>query len=147
MELSRDLNELLELFVSRNVDFIVVGAHALAFHGAPRFTGDLDLLVKPDGRNALGILDALESFGFGALGLKTEDFTTPNQVIQLGNPPSRVDLLTAISGVGWDEAKEGAERGKLGSVSVRFLGRNELIRNKRATGRTQDLADLERLGE
>lgn len=147
MELSQDLNELLELFLSRNVSFIVVGAHALAFHGVPRFTGDLDLLVEPREENARRIVDALEDFGFGGLGLSEEDFTTPDQVVQLGNPPSRVDILTSISGVSWEEAAAGANIGEIGSSSARFLGRSDLIRNKRATGRTQDLSDLERLGE
>ena len=147
MELSQDLNELLELFLSRQVRFIVVGAHALAFHGVPRFTGDLDLLVEPGDQNARRMLDALSDFGFGGLGLTERDFTTPDQVIQLGNPPSRVDILTSITGVTWQEAEEGAVNGELGSASVPFLGRSELVRNKRAAGRTRDLADLERLGE
>lgn len=147
MELSQDLNELLESFLSRKVNFIVVGAHALAFHGVPRFTGDLDLLVERENNNARRILGALTDFGFGGLGLTERDFTAPDQVIQLGNPPSRVDMLTSISGVSWEEAEAGAVSGELGSLSVRFLGKGELIRNKRASGRTQDISDLERLGE
>lgn len=147
MELSRDLNELLVLFVSRNVKFVVVGAHALAFHGVPRYTGDLDLLVEPDPGNAERILNALDSFGFGGLGITREDFIEPDRVVQLGNSPSRVDILTSITGVSWKEAEENADEGSIGDTVVRFLGRRELIRNKRATGRTQDLADLERLAE
>ena len=147
MELSRDLNELLALFVSRNVKFVVVGAHALAFHGVPRYTGDLDLLVEPDPGNADRILNALDSFGFGGLGITREDFIEPDRVVQLGNAPSRVDILTSITGVSWKDAEENAAEGSIGDTVVRFLGRRELVRNKRATGRTQDLADLERLGE
>lgn len=88
MELSQDLNELLELFLSREVSFIVVGAHALAFHGVPRFTGDLDLLVQRDNQNAGRIMEALVDFGFGGLGLTEGDFIAPDQAIQLGNPVS-----------------------------------------------------------
>jgi hypothetical protein len=145
MDLSPDLNELLESFRSQKVEFIVVGAHALAFHGVPRFTGDLDLLVRPTEENARRILAALEAFGFAGLGLSTTDFTTPDAVIQLGHPPARVDMLTAITGVSWENAFAGSVDGTLGAHNVRFLGRRELLANKTATGRLKDRADLEAL--
>lgn len=147
MELSPDLNALLRSFHDHHVEYIVVGAHALAYHGVPRFTGDLDLLVQPTADNAQRILAALESFGFGGLGLTTDDFTQPDTVIQLGNPPARVDILTAISGVDWETAATGATPGTIADLPVRYLGKNELIVNKRATGRIKDLADIEALGE
>ncbi|MFP4153536.1 MAG: hypothetical protein ACLFSV_11880 [Alkalispirochaeta sp.] len=139
------MNELLGLFRSRNVEFIVVGAHALAYHGSPRFTGDLDLLVRPTDGNAERIILALEAFGFADLGLSVADFTTPDTVIQLGHPPARVDILTAITGVSWDAAFAGSVEGNLGAHRVLFLGLSELITNKRSTRRTRDLADLEAL--
>jgi len=145
MELSPDLNELLRSFRSRNVEFVVVGAHALAFHGYPRFTGDLDLLVRPTDDNAERIVHALEDFGFVDLGLAVSDFTRPDAVVQLGHPPARVDILTAITGVSWDDASAGSIEVTLGEYPVPVLGLRELIANKRSTGRTRDLADLEAL--
>lgn len=147
MELSPDLNELLGLFRSRNIEFVVVGAHALAHHGIPRFTGDLDILISAQQTDAERIVDALSEFGFGSLGLTTNDFTQPNSVIQIGNPPSRIDILTSISGVTWREALDDSVEAALGEHTVRILGRTTLVANKRATGRTKDLADMEALGE
>jgi hypothetical protein len=99
MEPNKDFKELLELFSENSVEFVIVGAYALAVHGAPRFTGDLDPLVRPDSQNASRILRALDIFGFGSVGLQTRDFSELDQIIQLGVPPLRIDLLTSISGV------------------------------------------------
>lgn len=147
MEAQQDFRELLALFNAHQVDYLIVGAHALAHHGAPRFTGDLDILVRPDPENARRILRALDAFGFGSLGLTAEDFTVPDKVVQLGVAPVRIDLVTSITGVSWVEAAAGQEEGHYGDVSVRYLGRKELLLNKRALGRKKDLADLEALGE
>ena len=147
MEIQSDFKELLELFNSHKVEYLITGAYALAFHGAPRYTGDIDLYIKPDSSNASRIINALDQFGFGSLGLKTEDFTTPGQIIQLGVPPARIDIITSISGVSWDEAEEGKIAGSCGGVPVYFIGREQFITNKQATGRQKDLADLESLGE
>lgn len=147
MEPPRDFCELLESFDSRNVRALVVGAYALAFHGVPRMTGDLDLLVERSPENAQRIVDALAAFGFGGLGLGPPDFLQPDTVIQLGVAPIRVDLLTSISGVEWNEAWAGRITGELGGVPVSFLGLAEFRKNKRAAGRHQDLADLEALGD
>lgn len=145
MELFPDLNALLQSFHSHGVEYLIVGAHALAYHGVPRFTGDLDLLVHPTDQNAQRIITALEAFGFGDLGLVADDFTRPAAVVQLGYPPARIDLLTEITGVSWQEALAGSVQGMIGDVSVKYLGRDELIANKRAVGRTKDLADIEAL--
>jgi hypothetical protein len=147
MEPPRDFCELLECFNANNVRHVIVGAYALGFHGAPRMTGDLDLLVQSSAENAKRIIDALAAFGFGDLGLSTHDFQQPDMVIQLGVPPVRVDLLTGISGVSWDEAWAGRAAGEFGGVPVAFIGLAELRRNKLAAGRHRDLADLESLGE
>jgi hypothetical protein len=147
MDLRPDYIALLGLFRSHEVEFIIVGAYALALHGAPRNTGDIDILIKPELTNALRVLTALEQFGFASLGLRTEDFTTPGQVIQLGRVPVRVDLLTSITGVTWEEADAGKVSGQLSGVPLFFLGREQYVANKRATGRHRDLADLEALGE
>ena len=147
MEVQPDFRELLALFNKHGVEYLVVGGYALAFHGAPRFTGDIDLLVRADERNAARVVDALGEFGFGSLGLAPRDFTSPDQVIQLGTPPVRVDLLTSLTGVSWEQAVASRVRGSYGDVPVYFIGREEFIANKRATGRKRDLADLEALGE
>ncbi len=139
------LTELLELFNGHRVEYLVVGAHALAHHGAPRMTGDLDLLIRPATENAQRVLDALKAFGFGSLELSTDDFSKPDRVVQLGFPPARIDLLTTLSGVTWAEAESRSVQGEMSRVPVRFLGRDELIKNKRACGRAQDIADIERL--
>ncbi len=147
MQIERDFKELLLLLNSHRLEYLVVGAYALAFHGAPRFTGDLDVFVRPDSANAARLMDALTEFGFGSVGLSRKDFEQPDQVVQLGVPPVRVDLITGISGVSWDEADAGAVHANLDDVPVRFIGRDHLVINKRAAGRKKDLADLEALGE
>lgn len=147
MEVHPDFRELLALFNGQKVEYIIVGAYALAYHGAPRFTGDIDVYVRPTPENAARILKALEAFGFGSLGLKSEDFQKPEQVIQLGVPPVRIDLITSITGVTWEQAAAGRVCGKYGDVDVCYLGRDEYAENKRATGRKKDVADLEALGE
>ena len=147
MEVQPDFRELLSLFNAHNVEYMIVGGYALAFHGAPRFTGDLDILVKPDPLNARRILAALEAFGFTSLGLAPADFEPSDQIVQLGVPPVRVDLITSITGVSWEEAFSGRTPGTYGDLSVYYIGREQFLANKRATERTQDLADLEALGE
>jgi hypothetical protein len=147
MEIQPDFKELFGLFNAHSVRFIIVGSYALAFHGAPRFTGDIDVLVKPDPENAINIIKALADFGFGSLGLKEGDFTSPDKIIQLGFPPVRIDLITSISGVDWESAEKGCVSGYYGDIPVRFLGKKEFIANKKSTNRKKDIADLEALGE
>ena len=147
MEIQRDFKELLELFNAHSVEYLIVGGYALAFHGAPRFTGDIDLFVKADAENAKRILSALAEFGFGSLELSETDFTSGENVIQLGVPPVRVDIMTSLTGVGWQKAEAGKVSGNYGDTRVYFIGKNDFISNKRALGRRRDLADLEALEE
>ena len=107
MDVQPDFKDLLELFNARGVNCIIVGGYALAFHGAPRTTGDIDLFVGTAPDNAKRVLEALDEFGFGSVGLTRRDFETPDQVIQLGVPPVRVDIVTSLTGVSWDEAYDG----------------------------------------
>ena len=146
MEVQQDFRDLLALFSAHKVDYLIVGAHALAYHGVPRYTGDIDILVRPDPENAHQILKALETFGFGSVGLTAEDFTVPDKVIQLGVAPVRIDIVTSITGVSWEEAVAGRVQGNYGDIVVYFIGRREFIRNKQALGRKKDQADLEALG-
>jgi hypothetical protein len=147
METHPDFSELLALFNAHHVEYLIVGGYALAFHGAPRFTGDLDIFVRPEAANAQRILTALEAFGFASVGLTPSDFERPDQVVQLGVPPVRIDLITSITGVSWDEAWAGKVSGRYGDMPVYYIGREQFVANKRATGRTKDVADLEVLGE
>ena len=137
---------MLRLFNGHGVEYVIIGAHALAFHGRPRFTKDFDVLVKPAQENAERIISALDDFGFGDVGLQLDDFTTEGKVIQLGFAPNRIDLATSIDGVTFLEAWQGRASGRYGSQETHYLGREDLIRNKRAAGRPQDLVDLETLG-
>jgi hypothetical protein len=147
MRLSNDLREFLELLNSRGVDYVIVGAHSLAFHGRPRYTGDLDILVRATPENAAKLVGLLNQFGFADSGFKESDFTEPEQTIQLGRAPNRIDLLTSISGVTTDDAFATKISAMLDGIPVFILGKDALIRNKRAVGRPQDLADLDALAE
>ena len=147
MEIHNDFKELLELFNKHKVEYLVVGGYALAFHGAPRFTGDIDLFVRPFHENAKRILAALNEFGFGSLDLSEDDFTTPGRVIQLGVPPIRIDIITRVSGVSWEKANLDKVPGQYDQTQVFFIGRDDFITNKKATGRKKDAADIEALGE
>jgi len=147
MEIRNDFKELLVLFNKHKVEYLIVGGYALAFHGAPRFTGDMDLFVRPVLENARRILTALNEFGFGSLDLSENDFTTPGKVIQLGVPPIRIDIITSISGLSWEKADMGKVPGQYGRIPACFIGREDFITNKKATGRKKDASDIEALGE
>ena len=145
MTLDRDLLELLELFRTNDVEFLVVGGLAVAFHGHPRHTDDLDLFVRPDAANGSKIVAALREFGFGSLEISAQDFEAHDRVIQLGVAPNRIDLLTRLYGVEFGEVWTARVDGEIDGVPVSFIDAVSLIRNKRATGRMQDLADVEAL--
>ena len=147
MEVQQDFRDLLELFNKNKVDYIIVGAYALGFHGAPRYTGDLDIFVRPDPVNAKSIMKALHEFGFGSVGLTEADFEEEGKVVQLGFPPVRIDLITSITGVSWEKARSGRMDGSFGDLMVHYIGREDFISNKRALGRKKDIADLEAVGE
>ena len=145
MPLNKDWREFLELLNSNGVEYLVVGAFAVAFHGFPRYTADLDLLVRPTADNAQRALLALSEFGFGKLGIQAADLCSPGMVVQLGVKPNRIDLLTAISGVSFEEAWATRNEAELDGVATQFIGRAELLRNKQQTGRAKDLGDAEEL--
>lgn len=126
---------------------LIVGAHAVAFHAKPRFTKDIDILVEPCPENAASLVAALEEFGFGEIGLTPSDFVEPGRIVQLGFPPSRIDIITSIGGVSFEEAWSGRVSGTYGSQEVLYIGKAELIRSKRAAARPQDLVDVANLSE
>ena len=143
--LSKDFKEFIELLRSNRVEFLVVGAHALAAHGRPRYTGDLDLWIRPQADNITRLIAALDAFGFASLGISVADFMTPQAMVQLGYPPVRIDLLTAIDGVTFDESFERRTDVAIGGIVLPVISIDDLIRNKLATGRAKDLADVESL--
>ena len=145
MEVQPDFRDLLALFNAHKVDYLIVGGYALAFHGVPRYTGDIDIFIKPDAENAGRILLALEEFGFKSVKLTIDDFVSPDNVVQLGVVPVRIDLLTSLTDLSWEEAFSGRVEGNYGDIIVHYLGRKEFIKNKRATGRARDIADLEEI--
>ncbi|MBK5306417.1 MAG: nucleotidyltransferase [Frankiaceae bacterium] len=147
MELDRDFNEFLACLVAHEVRFLVVGGYAVAVHGHPRYTGDLDIWVWTSSENADGVLSALADFGFASVGLSPADFTEPDRVVQLGYPPVRIDLLTSIDGVDFEGCFARRLEVVVGGLSVPFIALDDLRRNKAASGRPQDRADLAALEE
>jgi hypothetical protein len=143
--MNRDFSELLSAFDAAGVESLVVGAHALAAHGHVRATKDLDVWVRPTGENAARVIRALGAFGAPLHDLTVDDLTTPGIVFQIGVPPLRIDVITAIDGVAFEDAWKDRVGVDLGDVRAFVLSRTHLIANKRASGRLQDLADLERL--
>ena len=143
-----DFRDLLAALLAAGARFLVVGALALAVHGVPRATGDLDVWIALDSDNAGRVHGALVAFGapMVAMGVTRDDFTRGGQVVQIGLPPRRIDVLTAITGVGFDEAWLERVTHDVEGLAVPFIGRGALVKNKRATGRAKDLADLEALG-
>lgn len=142
-KVEKDFAELLRSFNRRGVRYCIVGAFAVGFHAVPRYTKDLDIWVEPTEGNGQRICLALQDFGFGSLKIVPQDFSKKGRFIQLGYEPVRVDLITSIPGVTFDQAWEHKKRGRYGTELAYFIGLEDLIKNKRASGRRQDLADLE----
>jgi len=117
----------------------------MAHHGCPRFTGDIDVLVHATDANAERLVEALRRFGFASLGLRASDFAREGVVVQLGFPPQRIDILTRVDGLTWEEASFDPSFAEVGGLRVPFISRAALVRNKRASGRLRDLADVEAL--
>ena len=144
--MNQDFLDLLRAFIDRDVRFLIVGAYALGVHGRPRATGDLDVWVDPTPDNAGRIIEALEAFGAPLEEVKANDFSRPGIVFQMGLPPLRIDVLTELSGLTFAEAWSGRISASFGPLTVDVIGREAFIKNKRATGRARDLADIEALG-
>jgi hypothetical protein len=141
--LNPDFAEMLSALSDEGADYLLVGAYAMGAHGVPRATGDIDIWVRPAAPNAARVMRALVRFGAPLLNLTVEDLARPGTVFQIGLPPRRIDLLTAIDGVGFDEAWSSRIEAKMGGLTVPVLGREALIRNKRAAGRPKDLVDVQ----
>lgn len=147
MNLAPDFDEFCGLLSAHGAEYVIVGAHALAYHGAPRFTGDLDILVRPTEENGRKVLAAIADFGFPTAPLTAADFLGGTKIVEMGIVPVQIHVMSAIDGVTWDEVWQGSERGQFGARDVRFIGREAFVRNKRAAGRLKDLADIDALRE
>ena len=143
--LTPDFKEFIRSLNDNTVRYLVVGGYAVALHGHPRYTKDIDIRLDLDRENARRLVHAIEQIGFGELGLKSDDFLEVDQIIQLGYPPSRIDLITGLPGVEFDDCYASRVEVEMDGVTVYFINLENLRKNKRASGRLQDLADLENL--
>ena len=143
--LNPDFRDILSAFIEEQVDFVVVGAYALAAHGLPRATGDIDLWVRPSADNSRRIWKAFEAFGAPMKGLQQEDFEEEDLIVQIGRAPRRIDVITSVSALEYDSAWKNREVVEIEGLTISVLGRDDLIRNKKAVGRVQDIADVNRL--
>ncbi len=145
--LNQDFKEFIQFLNDNHVQYLVVGGYAVAIHGHPRYTKDIDIWIETSLDNANNLLQALEQFGFSSLGLQIQDFLTPDQIIQLGYPPNRIDLLTNIDGVVFEDCYPLRLEVSIDDVVVTFIDLENLKKNKKASGRLQDLADIENLSD
>ena len=143
--LSKDFKEFIELLNEHNVRYLVVGGYAVAFHGHPRYTKDIDIWIELSLQNAENILEALKEFGFGSLDLSLDDFLEGDQIIQLGYPPNRIYILTALTGLKFEDCYNARIEFDVEGLHIHFIDLENLKKNKLATGRLQDLADAENL--
>ncbi len=145
MVLNKDFREFIELLNSHSIKYLVVGGYAVTIHGYPRYTNDIDIWFWIDKSNAEKLIDTLKDFGFGSLDIKIDDFLQPNKVIQLGYPPNRIDLLTSVSGLEFDECYPKKVSVDIAGIKIDFIDLENLKKNKKASGRHKDLNDLENL--
>jgi hypothetical protein len=145
MGLNQDFKEFIELLNANGVKYLVVGGYAVAFHGHPRYTKDLDFWIWADPDNAERLIKTLRDYGFSGLELRPSDFLDTKNVVQLGYPPNRIDLLTEVSGLDFESAYQNRKEAVFEGVSINFISAEDLIKNKSETGRLSDLADVERL--
>lgn len=145
MVVTQDFKEFIELLNKHEVHYLVVGGYAVAFHGNPRYTKDLDLWIWLNSENVKKLIKVINEFGLGSLGLKTEDFMNPEDIIQFGYPPNRIDIIMDTKGVNFQECYQKRVESNIDGIKVNFIDLECLRKNKKAIGRYQDLADLENL--
>ncbi|RLC90614.1 MAG: hypothetical protein DRI37_00905 [Chloroflexi bacterium] len=143
--LNQDFKEFIESLNANHVRYLVIGGYAVALHGHPRYTKDIDVWIELSPENAAKMVQALEQFGFESLQLQADDFLTPDQVIQLGYPPNRIDIITTPPGVEFESCYASRMEVEIAGVLVKFIDLENLKKSKRAAGRLQDLADIENL--
>ena len=142
---SQDCREFIELLIKNKAEYLVVSGYAVGIHGHPRYTGDLDIWLNATPLNADRILQSVNEFGFSSFKLTQEDFTKPGNVIQLGYPPLRIDLLTEIDGVSFEECFRNRKEVSIDNLTVNFIGYEDLLKNKKESGRPRDIDDIDHL--
>jgi predicted nucleotidyltransferase len=147
VELFKDFRDFIHLLNLQEVEYLVVGGYALAFHGKPRHTGDLDIWINISETNAAKMVNVLDEFGVGSLGLSRADFLKEGYVSQIGYPPLRIDILNSIDGISFPAAYRNKQTLKLEEIEISYIGLEDLIANKKATGRSQDLTDVKQLAK
>jgi hypothetical protein len=145
MELNQDFKEFIELLNLNKVEYLVVGGYAVGFHGHPRYTGDIDFWIAISKENAVKIIKCLREFGFGTLAIGVEDFMKDDLILQLGYEPNRIDILTSVTGLNFDECYNEKIEAEFDDITVNFIDIRNLKINKEATGRAKDMGDLENL--
>ena len=145
MELDRDFKEFIALLNEHQVEYLIVGGYAVVAYGYHRFTGDLDVWINPSKENAKIILDVLKAFGFGKLRLTEKDFATKDKIIQLGDEPLRIDLITSVEGLDFIDCYKRRKSIKADGIKVQLLGLDDLRKNKRLVGRDRDREDYKHL--
>lgn len=143
--LSKDFKEFIKLLNEHKVEYLLVGGYAVILYGSPRYTGDIDFWIKPEKENVKKLITMLSAFGFSSLNIKVEDFNQADQILQLGFPPFRIDLMTSISGVDFDECAKNSKTFEIEGMKINVIGLEDLKKNKKATGRHKDLDDLNNL--
>jgi hypothetical protein len=144
-QLNQDFLEFIELLEEEKVDYLVIGGYAVGLHGFPRYTGDIDFFVAISAENAGKILRVFDQFGFGGIGLTLGDFLEKDFVVEIGREPRKIQVLTGIDGVRFNECFARRVEVPVRGMTVKFIGKDDLIRNKSASGRPKDLIDLEEL--
>jgi hypothetical protein len=145
MVFEKDFHEFCSLLNEEKIDYLIVGGYAVAFHGAPRATGDIDILIRPEHEHVVRLLSAIERFGFPTAGVTPEYLLTHSKILQLGRVPVQIHIMTSITGVPWKQAWDSRQQGVYGGVPVFFIGLSALLANKAAAGRAKDVADIKAL--
>lgn len=145
MPVNPDFSDLFKLLNEENVEYLIVGAHAVIFYAEPRYTKDLDVWVNPSHENAKRLWKALIRFGAPLNDIRVEDFANPDLIYQIGVAPNRIDIMMGIAGVSFEEAQRSRQKSSYGDIEIFIIGREDLIRAKKASGRDSDLLDLKRL--
>jgi hypothetical protein len=143
--LNPDFLDFITLLEKKSVEYLVVGGYAVGFHGFPRYTGDIDFFVAVNETNAQRLLEVFQEFGFGEIGIEKQDFLKPSFIIEIGREPRKIQVLTGIDGVTFDECRKTAVEYDYLGQTMRFIGLEELLRNKKASGRSKDLIDAQEL--
>ena len=145
MVMNKDFKEFIQLLNDNNVKYLIVGGYAVGFHGYPRYTKDLDIWLLISDENAENVMNTLKQFGFGSVGLHKTDFLKFDEFVQLGYPPNRIDLITSCDGVVFEECYKNKIEIEINKVKINFIDLENLRKNKKASGRSQDIADLDNL--